>query len=104
MGENKIRKFLFENNIEFIEQKKFPECKKKSYLPFDFYLTNLNICVEYDGIQHYEPIRGNKQFLETKENDKIKSNFCRKNNIKLKRISYKKFNQIEKIITKLIMT
>jgi hypothetical protein len=36
-GEIIIKTFLKENNIEFIPQKTFPECKKKNVLPFDFY-------------------------------------------------------------------
>ena len=91
----------------FITQKKFNNCRNKLPLPFDFYLPNYNICIEFDGIQHFKSNfywGGDKQFLKTSENDKIKNNFCKRNNIKLERISYKKFNQIEKIITKLIMT
>ena len=90
-GEMKVREILNKYKINFIEQKKFPNCKNKQknrYLRFDFYLINFNICLEYDGIQHFKSNfywGGDKQFLKTSENDKIKNNFCKRNNIKLER-------------------
>ena len=107
-GETKVREILNKYKINFIEQKKFSNCKNKQknrFLRFDFYLIDFNICIEYDGVQHFNPTSswgGIQQFLRTSENDRIKNKFCKKNNIKLKRISYKSFNQIEKIIEKII--
>jgi len=43
-------------DIEYIKQKRFEKCRNKLPLPFDFYLPNENICIEYDGIQHFKPI------------------------------------------------
>jgi len=34
--------------IKYINQKRFKKCKNKLPLPFDFYLPDLNICIEYD--------------------------------------------------------
>jgi hypothetical protein len=48
--------------------------------------------IEYDGIQHYEPVElfgGIDEFEKTKIKDKIKNEYCLKNNILLYRISYK---------------
>lgn len=45
------------NNIEYIKQKTFENCIDKRKLKFDFYLIKLNICIEFDGIQHYESIK-----------------------------------------------
>jgi len=87
-GESKIRKILDEKNIEYINGKIFIDCKNISYLPFDFYLPTKNLCIEYDGIQHFEPIRGEDLLLYTMKNDKIKNEFCVKNKIKLLRIKY----------------
>jgi hypothetical protein len=39
-------------------------------------------------------------FKKNCHKDKIKNNFCKEHNIKLIRISYKKINKIEKILTK----
>ena len=94
-SEIKIYNFLKENNIKFIEQKKFSKCINPitgKKLRFDFYLSKLNICIEYDGKQHYEPISiwgGEKALKENKFRDYIKDEFCKNNGIKLFRISYK---------------
>ena len=91
-GENTIREILETNNIKYISQKSFNGCTYKRKLKFDFYLYDKNICIEYDGIQHFEPndfFGGKKYFNETKKKDNIKNIFCSKNNIKLIRISYK---------------
>lgn len=95
-GEKQIAKVLKEMNIEFIQQHTFDNCCDKRKLPFDFYLPQYNLCIEYDGRGHYEPIdwggRGGdwaKENLEWVQNhDIIKDEFCRNNNILLLRIPY----------------
>ena len=98
-GEKTIRDILQENNIEFIEQYKFKECKDKRELPFDFYLPNNNICIEYNGEQHYKPIDkfgGMDSFKTQQEHDKIKRNYCLEHNITLLEIPYT-YNTNEKV-------
>lgn len=97
-GENIIMNFLIDNKYKYIPQKTFHKCKNKSYLPFDFYLPDYNICIEFDGIQHFEPnIKfGEEEFKKTIYNDIIKNNFCKNNNINLLRIKYDE-NIIEKL-------
>ena len=59
------------------------------------------MCIEYDGKQHYEIntyFGGYESFIDTKIRDTIKNIYCRENNIKLLRITYKDFNNIEKIL------
>jgi Zn finger protein HypA/HybF involved in hydrogenase expression len=96
-GEIEIRKYLKIYDIKFIEQKRFNECRNKKPLPFDFYLPNYNICIEYDGIQHYIPIRGDKFLQIVIKHDNIKNEFCKNKNIELIRIPYTE-NNIESII------
>jgi len=101
LGERQIRHLLEKKEINFIRQKRFKECKFINELPFDFYLTEYNTLIEFDGIQHFEPIKafgGVKEFEKRKIKDKIKNDFSEKNNIKLIRISYK--DDIEEIISK----
>lgn len=102
-GEFRIKKYLEENNVLFERQKLFKKCKgKKRKLPFDFYLPNENILIEFDGIQHFKPVDrfgGKDGFIETKINDNIKDMFALENNIILYRIKYNekienKLNQI----------
>lgn len=90
-GEKEIEKILIQNNIEFENQKRFKNCINKKTLPFDFYLPKYNICIEFDGIQHFESLDifgGEIEFQKRKINDNIKNKFCKDNNIKLIRIKY----------------
>jgi len=100
-GERIVRKYLIKNKIKYQQEKRFPECKYKYTLPFDFYLPEYNMCVEYDGRHHFIPISawGGEPYLENvKIRDKIKNNFCKNNNIKLLRIKYNE-NVNEKLKT-----
>jgi hypothetical protein len=90
-GEKIIREFLQKNKIIYKPQHKFNDCKYKNLLPFDFYLPDYNICIEFNGKQHYEPVKwfgGEKSFKEQIIRDKIKSEYCKNNNIRLIIIKY----------------
>lgn len=90
-GESEISKLLKENGIKFERQKKFNGCKNIMRLSFDFYLPDFNLCIEYNGKQHYESIDyfgGSKTFELQKIRDKKKSKFCKDNNIQLLVIRY----------------
>ena len=90
-SEKLIIKLLKENNIEYINQKRFDDCRNVLPLPFDFYLPELNITIEFQGKQHYEPIEyfgGLKTLEYIQKNDKIKVKYCKQNKIKLLKIKY----------------
>ena len=90
-GESQIAKWLDDNNIKYIRQHRFPDCKFKLPLPFDFYLPKHNICIEYQGIQHFKPrskFGGVKEFEKMKERDMIKVKYCNEKGISLLVISY----------------
>lgn len=90
-GEKIISNILKTKNFDFETQKMFNGCIYKRKLPFDFYLPNYNLCIEYDDIQHYEPIEffgGEKAFIKNQNRDKIKNQYCKDNNIVLIRIKY----------------
>lgn len=100
-GEERIEQYLIENRIDYLREFSFKNCKYKQVLPFDFYLPDLNICIEYDGIQHFEAVEyfgGEKRFKENKIKDSIKTKYCLDNNIKLIRIPYWEFDNIENIL------
>ena len=64
----------------------FEDCIDKRPLPFDFYLPEYNICIEYQGQQHYYPVEifGGKNAFESQVlRDNIKREYCQKNNILL---------------------
>ena len=92
-GERKIALFLKSHNIEYERQKTFDKCKNIRNLFFDFYISNLNACIEYDGKQHFFPSEffgGIPAFEYLKKTDTIKNRFCMDNGINLTRISYEK--------------
>ena len=90
-GEKIISIYLKEHNINYNPQYTFDDCKYKYVLPFDFYLPDYNICIEYDGEQHYKPVEwfgGEEGFKKTQKRDNIKTQYCIDNNIPLLRIRY----------------
>jgi very-short-patch-repair endonuclease len=98
-GELEIKNFLLEKNIKFKEQKTFEGCVFKYKLKFDFYLPDYNLCIEYDGQQHFEKYRFEKDDTKLKirqQRDQTKNEYCKNNNINLLRIKYN-----ENIIKKL---
>ena len=96
-GETKVRVFLENNNIEFEREKKFKDCRDKNPLPFDFYLPQYNLCIEFDGRQHFEPSAFNSKkekedvklenFEYIQRHDRIKNEYCKKNGITLLRFN-----------------
>ena len=84
-------------------QKKFEGCKDKRYLPFDCYLDDYNTCIEYDGEQHFKPVKFGTQSYEDavkkheyiKKHDEMKNAFCKDNSINLIRIPYYEFEDLE---------
>lgn len=100
-GEIKIFNYLVTTDINFLPEKRFDNCKNINTLPFDFYLPDFNLCIEFDGRQHFESIDyfGGEDTLKfTKERDQIKNKYCLDKNIHLLRIPYWKFSNIELII------
>lgn len=90
-GERDIRNLLENHNIKFISQYREHECKRTNTLVFDFYLPDYNVCIEYDGIQHFKSIEyfgGDNRLQYVQENDIIKNEYCLTNNIRMFRIKY----------------
>lgn len=95
-GERSVASWLNKNLIKFIPQYKFDNCRNIEPLPFDFYLPNYNMCIEYDGEQHFRPInfggisdsRAMDNLQKTKLHDIIKDTYCQQYKINLIRIPY----------------
>ena len=97
-GENTIWNLLKQHTIKFEFQKRFENCKDKNTLPFDFFIPKYNLCIEFQGSQHYDPgfyIRkkksqeeGIKKYLIQKKHDEMKKNYCIQNNINFLEIKY----------------
>jgi very-short-patch-repair endonuclease len=89
-------------NLKVIRNKKFEKLLFKRELKLDFYLPELNAAIEYDGEQHFFPIYGKEELEVTKKRDRIKDEFCEKNNIRLLRIPYTKRDKKKEIIAEFL--
>lgn len=91
IGEDKIRKFLDNNNIIYEREKTFDGCIYKNKLRFDFYIKSKNLLLEYDGEQHFKGWKNNKEDLKLiQERDNAKNEWVKNHKeYKLIRINYK---------------
>jgi len=97
-GERKIRQYLEKNNINYIYQYKIKYQDRNFY--FDFYIPELNLAIEYDGIFHFESPSEifENEVQKQKERDKFKNQYCHIHNINLLRIPYWDFKKIDEIL------
>lgn len=96
-GEHKIRIILEENDINYSQQYSFEDLRDKNPLKFDFaiFKNNKLFClIEYQGLQHFQDLEG-KLWNSPKEHDKMKRQYCIKNQIPLIEISYKDFDKLD---------
>ena len=108
--EKKIKTYLDDNTIIYKQQYRIDKCRYKKPLPFDFAVfdknNNLLCLIEADGRQHFsisqfggiDLDRAKQNFEQQKIRDDIKNKYCQANNIKLLRIPYWEFNNIENIL------
>ena len=96
-GERITTEFLKNNNILYKIQYKFDGCRNINPLPFDFYLPDYNVCIEYQGEQHYSEKEYNRLcrnsnrnggFLGLLKRDQIKKDYCKNNRISLLEIKH----------------
>ncbi len=81
--ENDIIELLNNNNIKYEYNQRY---KFLENLQLDFYLPELKVGIECQGIQHFKPVDGwggLKQFEKNIANDKKKKYLCEENGIKL---------------------
>jgi hypothetical protein len=91
-NEELIFLMLKENEINFKHDyylKKIDKSEKReAYL--DFYFPDINVVIEYNGIQHYKPSKfgenltddeANQKLINQQERDKYVENFCQSHNI-----------------------
>ena len=105
-GEKRVEEVLTDLKIKYKSQYGFDSCRDVNKLLFDYYLPDFNMCIEYDGRQHFEPVRfggiSEEEALDnlklTQAHDLIKTNYCISNNIHLLRIPYQEHNNIETLI------
>lgn len=103
-----IKNFLDENKINYIQEYTFDDLKglKNGKLRFDFAIfknKQLITLIEFDGKQHFEPIKyfgSEEEFKTRKIHDERKNEYCKEHHIKLIRIpyNYKNINDYLKLI------
>ena len=105
-NEKKLEDILIRLGYHIERQKKYNDCRDRLPLPFDIYLLNQNILVEYDGEQHYMPVNfggisndeAEENLKKTQYHDAIKNKYCHQNNIPLIRVPYWEKNNLEEFI------
>ena len=89
--ETEIQMFLKNKNIDFVTQKEFDWLKYFKKMKIDIFIPNLNIGIECQGEQHFQPVDfsgkgerwAKKEFLKNIKRDLKKIKLCNKNNILL---------------------
>ena len=107
LGELEVKNWLESHNIRYEFQKRFKDCKDKQCLPFDFYLPDYKVAIEYQGRQHFQVnqllvIKYSQEFAKVqlekqKLHDRIKKHYCEENNIYLVSIVYDE--NVNKVLT-----
>ena len=104
-GEKAIEDFLKKNSIDYEKEYRNNNCRYRNTLPFDFAIFkdgNLKYLIEYDGELHYKVARWSNAIERLQLSmikDNIKSDFAKNNKIKLIRIPYWDFDNINIILT-----
>lgn len=103
-GEKMIIDIFEDKDIEYKHQYSFDGLKRHL---FDFVILSKGkpIAIEYDGIQHFEPVGyfgGERKFKVQQKRDEIKNAFCKENDIQLIRIPYWEVENIETILENVI--
>lgn len=111
-GEKIIALFLDKFNILYEREKSFKGCinpKTKASLRYDFFLPTYNLCIEFDGRQHFFPskdfygAKASHEFCKQLYRDGIKTQFCNNNNINLLRINYTQYDSINTILENMLI-
>jgi len=105
-----VKKYLTKLGVSYKPEHGFAGCVDKHRLPFDFVIynnqNNVIGIIEYDGLQHFQPVRFNgmttekslDSFKTGQKHDKMKNDFCKSNNIPLLRIKYTEINNIKELV------
>ena len=96
-GELEVMSALKDLGIRYEKEKRFSDCRDKKPLPFDFYIEDYNLVIEFDGQNHFYKIFPTHE--KTIKHDKIKNEYCKQNNINILRIPYWDGHNVKEIIS-----
>jgi hypothetical protein len=113
LGERAVIAWFNKHGIDFDHFYSFPDLvsPKGKPLKFDFCTRHIKYLIEFDGEQHFRPVRFNsiseeravEKFESVQYYDSLKDQYCIENNIPLIRISYKEFNNIPEILSEKLL-
>lgn len=108
-GEAAISNWLDAHGLEYEREKSFTGLGAgRRKLRFDFYIPGRGLCIEFDGVGHFEPVNfagaydeegAIKRLASAQERDFAKDRFCADSGIDLLRISYTEFDQIPQLLS-----
>lgn len=100
-GEHTIYSLLLQYDISFVYQKRFDNLRDKAQLPFDFYLPEFNLAIEFHGRQHFAISKSSmfkKDFANMQRRDKIKRQYTRAKGMEYLEIETPEVEKIEQAI------
>ena len=97
-GEEQIIRILRAANIRFVREKTFDDLRGGRFR-FDFYLPDLHVLIEVDGMQHFKQVskfhKTRADFTKQQEYDRRKNEYCLAKSIPLFRIPYWELDSIK---------
>jgi hypothetical protein len=113
LGERAIISWLTKQGVDFDHFYSFPDLMSPNRIPleFDFCIKNPIFLIEFDGEQHFRPVRFNsiseeqaiQKFKKVQYYDSLKDQYCIKNDIPLLRINHREFKDIPEILEEKIL-
>jgi very-short-patch-repair endonuclease/phage FluMu protein Com len=115
-SEQVIIDWLLKSKIDFVTNKTFNDLRgqsKNSRLRFDFWLSERQTLIEYDGEHHFYPVRSRglktmadaeHRHLIFKQNDRKKNRYAKKKGYRLIRIPFTEKQNIDKILTEQLLS
>lgn len=99
-GEKLISELLEKARVCYTTEKSFNDLKQGRFR-FDFYLPEENVCIEFDGAQHFKFVekfyRSRADFLKQQGHDREKNSYCLAHKIKLYRIPFWDMDKLSQI-------
>ncbi|WP_289281551.1 MULTISPECIES: hypothetical protein [unclassified Methylophaga] len=91
IGEQAIESLLNDRGVSFVREKTFSGMRDDGPLRIDFFIPEMNIAIEYQGAQHFEPVDyfgGIEALIKTRRRDSIKRQYCHDNGIRIEYINH----------------
>lgn len=108
-GELRISEILDKHKIKYIREYKIPNTNAR--FEYDFYLPDYHLLIEFQGIQHYEPVDyfgGEESLKYVQRNDVFKKALAREVKVKMIEFNYRQLKylseeEFEKLVLKHVM-